>query len=243
MRQAQICFVFHSTFVFCDTTRTHGVAECDLSSTPWNPDRPIDDLWASVCTIRRITEDGNASITEVSTISLLLDMFETSGLLSSTTEKFRLSEPSSWTCKTFKREITRGNAKPLHQLTTGSSGYHGALAAYAPPAAGAQVAKPCPTVTNIVCDGIQLYYCWSHGVSGYANHTSCTRMNRKAGHIASATLSNQQGGGSTPVSLGSSPLSLLRFAMSDVLLLLTQSMTRPITTSDNGGSLLLEKSN
>jgi hypothetical protein len=45
-----------------------------------------------------------------------------------------------------------------------------------------------------MCDGIQLYYYWSHRLSGYANHTSKTRVNRKAGHISSATLANQQGG-------------------------------------------------
>ena len=164
-------------------------------STPWNPDRPIEDLWAGVDTIRRIAEDGHAPITEVTAISLLLDMFEASGLLSSTTEKYRLSEPSSWSLEQFKRDITRGNAERLRRLTTGSSGYHGALAATAPKAVSTRVAKPCPTTTDyIVCDGIQLYYCWSHGVSGYANHTSATCVNRKAGHIASATLSNQQGG-------------------------------------------------
>ena len=79
-------------------------------STPWNPDRPIEDLWASVDTIRRIAEDGQAPITEVTAISLLLDIFKTSGLLRSTTEKNRFSEPSSWSLEHFKRKITRGNA-------------------------------------------------------------------------------------------------------------------------------------
>jgi hypothetical protein len=163
-------------------------------STLWNPDKPIEDLWASVNTIRRIAEDGFAPITEVTTISLLLDMFETFRMLSSTTEKYRLSEPSSWSLEHFKRDITCGNAERLCRLTTGSSGYHGALAATALPA-NMQVAKPCPTTTeNVVCNGIQLYYCWSHGISGYANHTSATCVNRKAGHIATATLRNQQGG-------------------------------------------------
>ena len=115
-------------------------------STPWNPDRPIEDLWASVDTIRRIAEDGQAPITEVTAISLLLDMFEASGLLSSTTEKYRLSEPSNWSLEQFKRDITRGNAERLRRLTTGSSGYHGALAATAPKAVSTRVAKPCPTV-------------------------------------------------------------------------------------------------
>jgi len=104
-------------------------------STPWNPDRPIEDLWASVDTLRRIADDGKAPITEVTTISLLLNMFETSGLLSSTTEKFRLSEPSTWTLEQCKQQINRGNAKRLCRLTTGIAGYHGALATTASAAA------------------------------------------------------------------------------------------------------------
>jgi hypothetical protein len=121
-------------------------------------------------------------------------MFETSGLLRSATEKFRLFEPSTWTLEQFKQEINRGNAERLCRLTTGVAGYHGALPTTASTAAVAQVAKPCPAYTDIMCDGIQLYYCWSHGLSGYAKHNSKTCVNRKAGHIASATLTNQQGG-------------------------------------------------
>jgi hypothetical protein len=71
--------------------------------TLWNPDRPIEDLWASIDTIRCIADDGKAPITEVTAISLLLDMFDTSGQLSSTTHKFRLSEPSTWTLEQFKQ--------------------------------------------------------------------------------------------------------------------------------------------
>jgi hypothetical protein len=91
-------------------------------STPLNPDRPIEDLWASIDTIHCTADDGKAPITEVTTISLLLDMFETSGLLSSTTEKFRLSEPTTWILEQCKQEINRCNAKRLHQLTTGVAG-------------------------------------------------------------------------------------------------------------------------
>jgi hypothetical protein len=121
-------------------------------------------------------------------------MFETSRLLSSTTEKLWLSEPSNGTLEQFRQEINRGNAKRLCWLTTGVAGYHGALATTAPAATVARVAKPCPSDSDIMCDGIQLYYCWSHGLSGYANYTSKTCAKGKAGHITSATLENQQEG-------------------------------------------------
>jgi hypothetical protein len=200
-------------------------------STPWNPDRPIEDLWASVNTIRCIADDGKAPITEVTAISLLLDMFETSGLLSSTTEKFRLSEPSTWTLEQFKQEINRGNAERLCRLTTGVAVYHGALATTASTAAVARVAKPCPADNHIMCDGIKLHYCWSHGLSGYANHTSKTCVNRKAGHIASATLANQQGGVYIRIP-GQKPPTVCN----------VRRALAAHTTSDNGGSLCLELS-
>jgi hypothetical protein len=108
--------------------------------------------------------------------------------------------------------------------------------------ASMQLAKPCPTATNIVCDGIQLYYCWSHEASGYANNTSSTCVNRKSGNIALATLSNQQGGVYIHIPRQKPP-SLLQFTILDVPLLLTQSMTCLMMTPDNGGSLCLENSN
>jgi hypothetical protein len=75
-------------------------------STPWNLDRPIEDLWASIDTICCIVDNGKAPITEVTTISLLLDMFETSGLVSSTTEKLLLSEHSTWTLNNSSKRST-----------------------------------------------------------------------------------------------------------------------------------------
>jgi hypothetical protein len=61
-------------------------------SRPWNPDSPIEELWASVNNILRLARNGHANILEVTTITILLAMFETSGLLGSTTEKFRLRD-------------------------------------------------------------------------------------------------------------------------------------------------------
>jgi hypothetical protein len=51
----------------------------------------------------------------------------------------RLSEPSSWTLESFKRDISLGNTERLCQLTTGSSGYHGPFTATAHTTASMQV--------------------------------------------------------------------------------------------------------
>jgi hypothetical protein len=42
-----------------------------------------------------------------------------------------------------------------------------------------------------------MYYCWSHGLSKKAAHTSATCSNRKEGHIETATADNLQGGNYT----------------------------------------------
>ena len=157
-------------------------------SKPWNPDSPIEELWASVDNVLRLARNGHADISEVTTITILLAMFETSGLLGSTTEKFRLRDTSEWTLAGFKDEVSRGNKERLRKLTTGTAGYHGAHAATP------RHAIPCPPKSDATCEGIPLFYCWSHGLSTYANHTSLTCNNKKAGHVTSATLLHQQGG-------------------------------------------------
>jgi hypothetical protein len=157
-------------------------------SKPWNPDSPIEELWASVDNILCLARDGHTDILEVTTITIFLAMFETSGLLASTTKKFRLRDTFEWTLAAFKNEVNHGNKERIRKLTTGTAGYHGAHAAIP------RHAIPCHTKSDTNCEGIPLFYCWSHGLSTYANHTSLTGNNKKEGHVTSATLLHQQAG-------------------------------------------------
>jgi hypothetical protein len=59
-------------------------------SEPWNLDDPIEDLWSKIANIQRLAALGNVPITDVTVITLTLAMIETTGLLATTTEKFRL---------------------------------------------------------------------------------------------------------------------------------------------------------
>jgi hypothetical protein len=104
-------------------------ANCLELSKPWNLESPIEELWADVDNILCLACNGYANTFEVTTITILLAMFETSGLLGSTTEKFWLRDTSEWTLSNFKAEVNRGNNERLWKLTTGSAGHHGAHAA------------------------------------------------------------------------------------------------------------------
>jgi hypothetical protein len=155
----------------------------DLSK-PWNPDSSIEEIWASVDNILHLACNGHANILEVTTITILLAVFETSGLLGSTTKKFRLRDISERTLAAFKDEVNRGSKERIYKLTTRTASYHGAHAAIH------RHGRPCPTKPDANCEGIPLLYCWSHGLSTYANHTSFTCNNKKAGHVSTATLLN-----------------------------------------------------
>lgn len=96
---------------------------CLELSKPCNPDSPIQDLWASADNIRHLAANGDASISQVTAITLLLAMFESSGLLASTTKKLRLTDPVGWTLTAFEDEINRDNAERLCRFTTDTSGY------------------------------------------------------------------------------------------------------------------------
>jgi hypothetical protein len=102
----------------------------------------------SVNNVLRLARNGHPDIAEVTTITILLARFETSRLLGSTTEKFRLRDTSEWTLADFKDEVNRGNKDCIHKLTTGTAGYHGTHAATP------RHAILCPTKPDANCEGI-----------------------------------------------------------------------------------------
>jgi len=171
-------------------------------STAWNPDAPIEDLWGSVANIRRVASAGQSPIDDISAINILLTMFEKSGLLATTTEKFRLRPTNEWTIPVFTADVTLGNKERVRKLTAGTAGYHGAHAATTglPGAPSALATTTPPPIASpfthpaASAGEYKLYYCWSHGLTTFSQHTSLTCRNKKEGHKDTATISNQQGG-------------------------------------------------
>ena len=176
-------------------------------ATSLNPDASIEDLWRHVDNTRHVAIAGASPIDEdISTINSLLTMFEKSGLLSTTIEKFRLRTLNEWQMDiVFKTDVTIGNKERLRKLVTaGTACYHGTHVATtilpssrhspnAPAALAARTNQP-PAVS---VEGKMLYYCWSHGLNPHASHTSLTCTHRKEGHQETATVSKLLHGGCT----------------------------------------------
>ena len=183
-------------------------------SEPWNFDSPIEDLWVKLSNIQRVATLGNVPIPDITVVTLPLAMIEKTGLLATTTEKFRLRPVNEWTSiALFKREFQLGNNKErIRRLTAEDAGYHGAHNATpnttTPSGAVAAVAvTPTPTAAAVVTppaasrhvsvEGGKMYYCWTHGLSAHRNHTSLTCLDKAEGHKDDATAFRMRGGNNT----------------------------------------------
>lgn len=173
-------------------------------SDPWNFDHPIEDLWAKISNIQRVASLGNVPIPDVTIVTLTLAMIEKTGLLATTTEKFRLRPVDEWTIPVFKTEFQLGNKERIRRLTAGDAGFHGAHAAVttpAPPtesAAAAVTPLPPPAVArHVTVEGGKMYYCWTHGLSPNRNHTSLSCHHKAEGHKDDATAFKMKGGNNT----------------------------------------------
>jgi hypothetical protein len=169
-------------------------------SEPWNLDDPIEDLWAKIANIQRVATLGLVPIPNVTVITLTLAMLEKTGLLATTTEKFRLRPVGEWTLDLFKTEFKLGNQERVRRLTAGDAGFHGAhhtsISTPVPTAAAAVVtpspAQPPPIHVSV--EGGKMYYCWTHGLGMHRNHTSATCNHKAEGHKDDATAFKMQGG-------------------------------------------------
>ena len=174
-------------------------------SEPWNFDDPIEDLWAKIINIQRVAAFGAVPIPDITIITLTLAMIEKTGLLVTTTEKFRLRPITEWTVALFKADFVMGNKGRIRRLTAGDAGYHGAHNATTTPppltaTAAAAVTPPTlppPAARHVTVEGGRMFYCWTHGLSQHRNHTSLTCLNKAAGHQDDATAFRMRGGNNT----------------------------------------------
>jgi hypothetical protein len=120
-----------------------------------------------------------------------------SGLLNTDIDEFCKTDEATWTFTAFQTTFTKANKIRLSKLTAQTGGYHGAHAATTMPITQQPPANPAST--NIVADGkpFTLYYCWSHGLSRNAKHTSALCNTRLEGHRTDATFTNTLGGSNT----------------------------------------------
>ena len=176
-------------------------------SEPWNLDNPLEDLWSKIFNIQLIATLGHVPIPDITIITLTLSMIEKTGLLATTTEKWRLRPTEDWTVALFKSEFQLGNKERICRLSADDAEFHGAhnaIATTPPPEVSALAAAAAVTPVStpaaslhVTVEGGKMYYCWTHGLSPMRNHTSLTCLRKAKGHKDDATAFKMKGGNNT----------------------------------------------
>ena len=92
----------------------------------------------------------------------------------------------------FIAHFNKEDVKWCQQLTVQQAGFHGTnhMTTIVTP----QANNTSPSNTSIMnCEGITLYYCWTHGLSRNHSHTSKTYKSPAKGHQKEATFRNMMG--------------------------------------------------
>jgi hypothetical protein len=174
-----------------------------LSAT-WNPDDPIETLWARLKTCQDYASGTTEEITDDTAMRLTLRAIEATGILSSDCASWRKKPAAKRTLANFKLLFSAADDERRRQLTATTAGFHGAHRADTE-----EPKAPCPhheraNLANRTTEtpaahielpsGKKMYYCWSHGLGTNRAHTSVNCLNKKDGHKDNATADHMLGG-------------------------------------------------
>jgi hypothetical protein len=164
----------------------------------WNPDEPIETLWARIRTAQQFAVRGGEPLTEKFIMATLLPVLAQTGVFTEAVSVWRRTDEATWTLATFQAHFRKENATRLSLLTAQTAGYHGAHAAQTLPPGNQppQIALSAATPSTII-NKKEYFYCWSHGLGTNPKHTSATCDHKKPGHEDTATLANMKEGNAT----------------------------------------------
>ena len=164
----------------------------------WNPDDDIEDLWLRLRDAQTLAIRAGEPITDAAAIRLTVLALETTGVFDFALDNWRLKPDATKTLASFKEHFNKENEERVRKLTAKTGGFHGVHSVEPVPVPNAAIlVTPPPSPHVVLPSGTKMYYCWSHGLSKKAAHTSATCSNRKDGHIETATADNLQGGNYT----------------------------------------------
>jgi hypothetical protein len=188
---------------------------------PWSPPQPIEALFKQLDDGQRLATMANEPIADTQLARMGHTIILKTGLFSDGCREWRLMPEAQQTWPTFKRHFTRMERDRLETATTSTAGY--SSTAYAvinaqppndnPPTASANAATGVPTAADFALMMAELTrlranaskappittaatrgYCWTHGSTTSAAHTSLSCNNRAEGHNELATWRNKLGG-------------------------------------------------
>jgi hypothetical protein len=169
----------------------------------WNPDEPLENLWKRISDIRGVATAGGSDINDGSTIELTLEALQKAGVYDHAITTWYDKDEIDHTWPNFMLHFTKHEKERHRKLTARTAGFHGANNAtpvspeHLPPPANTNEGnayRGTEGTPKFSSNSIELYYCWTHGLSRNAEHTSTNCKNKADNHQATATLDNRMGG-------------------------------------------------
>jgi hypothetical protein len=164
-----------------------------LSDT-WDSSEPIHRLWSRTQQIQRFAEAGNKPIDDDTAMHALLSVLQKTGVFTTHITIWNQKPQNTWTMREFQDFFDAADKEQLLH-TSKEAGYANAVKSVTKTvSANAAINNTDHDKFVMVFGDKKIYYCWSHGGSTNANHTSKTCNNPKNGHVNLATWDNTCGG-------------------------------------------------
>ena len=181
----------HLTSEYGTLTRTDLELNRNLLKETWNPDAEFATLWTRIKTVRQIATAGGDAISDNTTMELTLIALRQAGVYAHAIQTWDDKTDADQTYDNFKLHFSQQEKIRLRNVTAKAAGYSIVPTPddNAVTDAVANNAQPA-----FVCNEVELYYCWTHGLSKNSKHTGKLCENKGEGHCDNATLENRKGG-------------------------------------------------
>jgi hypothetical protein len=154
-------------------------------SAAWNPDNGIETIFTRITDAQQFAAAaGDDHIILASTaMYLALTAIDNTGVFLEPCADWRKHHLAEQTLANFTADFTHAWKERNHRISAKAAGYQ------AQNISPAVSSKP-----DVNVNGINMYYCWSHGLGFNSNHTSCTCKTKKDEHRDDATIRSRKGG-------------------------------------------------
>ncbi len=178
---------------------THAELETNQARivTLWSPTKPIESLSEQLHEVQHIAAIGGNPIVDVALIDLTIILLKSTGVFTMACNFWHVHLVANKTICKFVAYFTAKNKEHLHKLMTGQVGFLSANAATISvpklPQLTTPTIPPAPSGAITTNDGLNMYYCWTHGLGFNCTHTSAMCLNPADGHYPNAMVKNMQG--------------------------------------------------
>ena len=171
-----------------------------LMNSPWNTQDPIETLFDRLKSCRTFAA-ATEPIEEATMIRAGLQIIEATSQFAIPCQEWRDKPRADKTMKKFMIHFAKANVNRKRTLTSSAAGYQRAAQVSGTPTKATGIANldiGVDTANSVAKhDGkttVPMFYCWTHGLTNNAAHTSKTCNNRHELHNVNSTANDMKGG-------------------------------------------------